>query len=79
METTGKDCRVEVPKIAHKFMCSENEKRKTQDVRLMPITLILLAIIEAGLNAGGWEEIARQKAAAFKPLGKRARQPKKKK
>ena len=78
METTGKDCRTQVPKVAHQFMCEENARRKTQDVRLMPITLILASIIEAGIKAGGWEEIARQKAAAFKPLGKRARQPKKK-
>lgn len=78
METTGKDCRVQVPTVAHKFMREENARRKTQDVRLMPITLIVEAILQAGLNAGGWEEIARQKAAAFKPLGKRARQPKKK-
>ena len=78
METTGKDCRVQVPKVAHQFMRSENEKRKTQDVRLMPITLVVEAILEAGLKGGGWEKIALEKAAAFKPLGKRARQPKKK-
>jgi len=78
MDTTGKDCRVQVPTAAHEFMRQQNEIRKTQDVRLLPITLVVEAILEAGLKGGGWEKIALEKAAAFKPLGKRARQPKKK-
>lgn len=79
MDNIGKDCRVKIPTAAYEFMRQENARRKTQDVRLMPITLIVEAILAAGLRAGGWEEIALEKAAAFKPLGKRARQPKKKK
>lgn len=79
MDTTGKDCRVQVPTAAYEFMRQQNDLRKTQDVRLMPITMIVEAILVAGLQAGGWQEIALEKAASLRPLGKRARQPKKKK
>jgi hypothetical protein len=70
---------VQVPKVAYEFKNKQNEARKkTLDTRLIPITLVVEAIIEAGLKAGGWEEIAIQKAAEFKAITKRGRQPKKK-
>jgi hypothetical protein len=54
MDTTGKDCRVQVPTAAFLFKEEQNEARKqTDDKRLLSIVLVVEAIIEAGLRAGG--------------------------
>ena len=80
MEVFDKDCRVKIPVAAKRYMDEENERRKaTDDLRLMPITLIVEAILRAGIAAGGWEEVAqRLSSERYAPLTSRGRQPKKK-
>lgn len=80
MDTLNKDCRVRIPAAAQEYKCAEDVRRKATDtLRLVPITLIVEAIIEAGLRAGGWHEIVqRLSAERYTLLTRRGRQPKKK-
>jgi hypothetical protein len=75
IQTTGKDCRVQVPVAAKRWMDEENARRKEGTTeRVIPITDVIEAIIAAGLRAGGWQDIAIEIAAKRKPLTRRGRQ-----
>lgn len=80
MEFLEKDCRVKIPVAAKQYMDAENARRKgTDDLRVLPITLIVEAILRSGIAYGGWEEVAQRLAAErYVPLTLRGRQPKKK-
>lgn len=79
IQTTEKDCRVKIPIECKAFLQEENARRKqTTDTRLLSIVNVINACIEAGLRSGEWQEIAKAMPLNAKPLGPRARQPKKK-
>lgn len=79
IQTIGKDCRVQIPTQAHEWVIEQNSIRRKSDVRLIPITDVILAILARGLEVGGWEAICLKNAEGYKSLGPRARQPNAKK
>lgn len=80
MEFLKKDCRVRIPVAAKQYMDAENARRKgTDNLRVLPVTLIVEAILIVGLAAGGWQEVAqRLSVERYAPLTSRGRQPKNK-
>jgi len=79
MELLTTDCRVKIPAVCKAFLDEQNAARKaTTDKRLLSIVNVVTACIQAGIQSGQWQEIAKQMPKDAKPLGPRARQPKKK-
>lgn len=75
IQTTGKDCRVEIPVEAQRWMEQENARRKQGTTeRVIPITDVMKAILAVGLRTNDWQEVAIEIAAQKKPLTRRGRQ-----
>jgi hypothetical protein len=76
---TSGACKVEIPVEAHAFKSEQNAlRKKTPNLRLFSLEEIVWAMIEAGLSAGNWQEIALRNAEQITPLKPRARQEPKK-
>ena len=80
MNFLTKDCRVKIPEIAQRFLIEENARRRaTNTERVLPITLVVEAILRAGIESGGWQDIVKHLAnKRYAKLTPRGRQPKKK-
>lgn len=68
-------CKAAIPVEALAFQREENQRRKgTPELRLLSKEEIIFALIEAGLIAGNWKDIALRNSEQVTPLKARARQ-----